>query len=207
MEALLAHCTEVFSGQGSFYLAFFLGGLTGGFTHCLAMCGPLAACDRLCAASCQSKNNGIAYHLGRLTTYSALGFVAALLGRQLSAFTWWPDFSAVMLAGAGLLFLLTCAGKVTIGRMSFSRGLMLGFMPCSLIYAALMMSATLSHPWEGMLAMALFALGTMPALLIAHLGAEFFSRKWRQAMQQAGCCLMAFNGLSLLVMAARIVRY
>lgn len=206
MEALLAHCTKAFSGQESFYLAFFLGGLTGGFTHCLAMCGPLAACDRLCAGSCKSKSNGIAYHLGRLTTYSSLGFLAALLGRQLSAFSWWPDFSAAMLASAGVLFLLTCAGKITLGKMTFSRGMMLGFMPCGLLYAALMMAATLSNPWQGMLAMALFALGTLPALLIAHLGVEFFSRKWRHAMQQAGHFLMAFNGLSLLVMAARIMR-
>ena len=82
----------------------------------------------------------------------------------------------------------------------------MGFMPCGMLYAALMMAATLANPLYGALAMGVFTLGTMPALLIASGGAEMLSRKWQHAMQQIGRAMMAFNGLSLLVMAARIVR-
>ncbi len=209
MESLLAHCVSTFEGSGPLLAAFFLGGLTGGFTHCLAMCGPFVACERMCHSSTCKKAAGataLNYHLGRFTTYSILGFFAAFIGKQLMAFAWWPTFSAIMLAGAGALFLLSCTQHFKFGKLTFARGVLLGFMPCGLLYAALMMAATLGTPWLGAAAMALFTLGTIPALIIASLGAEYISRKWQQAMQQAGRVVMAFNGLSLLVLAVNIVR-
>ena len=86
------------------------------------------------------------------------------------------------------------------------RGVLLGFIPCGLLYAAVMMAATLANPLSGMVAMWLFTLGTMPALLIASSGADLLSRKWQHSMQNVGRAMMVFNGLSLLVMAAHEVR-
>lgn len=219
MEALLAHCTQLFSTHGGLFFAFFIGGLTGGFTHCLTMCGPFVACDRACASkSCSvakslSDSTGLPYHLGRMTTYGALGFFVALLSQQIAATAWWPWISSVMLAAAGILFLVSflnsCRQETTTSKhpqLTYLRGILLGFMPCGLLYAALMMAATLANPLSGMLAMWIFTLGTLPALLIASGGADLLSRKWHHAMQHIGRAMMAFNGLSLLVMAARIVR-
>lgn len=220
METLLAHCVSAFAEHGALFPAFFLAGLTGGFTHCLAMCGPFVACERMCdSKACASASGSvrgamaIPYHLGRTTTYGALGFGAALLSKQVVSYSWWPWVSSAMLAGAGILFLLSCvnacrheAGKSPILKLTYARGVLLGFMPCGLLYAALMVAATLADPFGGMVAMWLFTLGTMPALLIVSGGAELFTRRWRQAMQTLGRAMMAFNGLSLLVMAARIVR-
>lgn len=219
MEVLLAHCAALFSDHGGMVAIFFVGGLTGGFTHCLAMCGPFVACESMCASKKCSKSGNIAsassfkYHLGRMTTYGGLGFAVALLSRQVSGYAWWPLISSMMLAAAGIMFLFSCFQSCQHGdagsdksALGYLRGVLLGFMPCGLLYAALMMAATLANPVAGMFAMWLFTLGTVPALLIASGGAEFFSRKWQPAMRNAGRAVMAFNGLSLIIMAARIMK-
>lgn len=220
MESLLAHCAAAFSAHGGLFAAFFFGGLTGGFTHCLMMCGPFVACERMCSSgACHSKTQtasramGLSYHLGRLTTYGALGFAAALMSKQIAASSWWPLASSLMLAMAGMMFLLSCAKSCThhtvhagAPRTTYLRGVLLGFMPCGLLYAALMMAATLADPISGMVAMWLFTLGTIPALLVASGGAELISRRWQRTSQHVGRAMMAFNGLSLLVMATKVVR-
>lgn len=163
-------------------------------------------------AKTPSEAAGLPYHLGRLTTYGALGFTVALLSKQIAATHWWPLFTFFMLAGAGMLFLFSfirsyAAPSLTAyPRLTYLRGLLLGFMPCGLLYAALMMAATLANPLSGMLAMWIFTIGTMPALLIASGSAEILGRQWQGIMQHAGRAMMAFNGVSLLVMAARMMR-
>ncbi|NBO17673.1 MAG: sulfite exporter TauE/SafE family protein [Proteobacteria bacterium] len=211
MEALLAHCASTFSTHSGLFAVFFFGGLTGGFTHCLSMCGPMAACQSFCASGC-GKRLGTAqfsHHLGRAISYGFMGFASALLSKQVAAFHWWPATSALMLALAGTMFLassLPACRHRPAGGPTFLRGVLLGFMPCGLLYAALMMAATLTDPFGAMLAMWLFALGTVPALLVAGLGAELVSRKWKNIMHCMGRTMLACKGLSLLVMAASIVR-
>lgn len=218
MELLFAHCAATFSGNPGLFAAFFLGGLTGGFTHCLSMCGPMVACQSMCAskkcdkAAILERAGGLHYHLGRLTSYGALGFIVAYFSRHISAYAYWAEVSSVMLAIAGAMFIISslpgCKHALLhiSEKLAYTRGALTGFMPCGLLYAALMMAATLADPLSGMVAMWLFVLGTIPALLIASAGAEMLTKKWQNIMHQAGRALMAFNGLSLLVMAARVVR-
>jgi len=222
MESLIAHCANLFAEHGGLLAVFFIGGLTGGFTHCLTMCGPIVAsesisCGARCAKSCSKKETaqralGLSYHLGRMTTYGALGFFAALLSKQLAALSFWPMLSTAMLVIAGAMFIASslpgCLHSLfnPTGALTYLRGVMLGFMPCGLLYAALMMAATLANPLAGMLAMWLFVLGTVPALLVASVGAELATQRWRGVMGNVGRVMMAVNGLSLLVMAAEGVR-
>ena len=219
METLLAHCTTSFTGQGGMFLAFFAAGLAGGFTHCLHMCGPFVACERMCSSrSCLTgteffKALGLPHHLGRVLVYIAMGGVAALISRQVTAYIYWPVLSSALLAVAGLMFLagfakslLPSTADVTSNKQLFMRGILLGFMPCGLLYAALMVAATLQSPLAAMFAMLLFTIGTLPALLLASGGAAYLSKKWRQGFHRLGQMMMVFNGLSLLVMASRIVR-
>jgi sulfite exporter TauE/SafE len=82
----------------------------------------------------------------------------------------------------------------------------MGFMPCGLIYAALMMAATLANPVAGMFAMWLFVLGTVPALVAVSGTATILTHRWGNVMPQIGRVGMAFNGLTLMVMAAMVMR-
>ncbi len=216
VELLLAHCESMFSAQGPLLLTFFLAGLTGGFIHCVSMCGPVVACQNMCGTgACNSKFSRMTqfpYHLGRAATYGFLGFFAALLSRQIAASPYWPWVSGFMLATAGLMFIASSLPQCKhalfrlTGKTSFLRGAMLGFMPCGLIYAALMMAATMANPVMAMVAMWLFVLGTIPALLAASIGAEIITQKWQHAMNKAGRAMMAVNGVVLLIMAEKLVR-
>lgn len=221
METLLAHCVANFSEHSGIFAVFFLGGLTGGFTHCFAMCGSIVASETVACGGCNSgcgkksqisSATSLSYHLGRFTTYGALGFFAALLSKQIASLPIWHFVSAFMLLVAGAMFLLSslpsCHHNLfkTSSKNSYIRGVLLGFMPCGLLYAALMMAATLANQLAGMFAMWLFVLGTMPALIIASVGANMLTQKWQAVMQKVGRVVMAFNGISLLVMAGRMVR-
>jgi sulfite exporter TauE/SafE len=215
METFLTHCAGAFSQHGGLLAIFFLGGLMGGFTHCLTMCGPMVACHSLCQkAQCASRSGAAmqwGYHAGRMTVYALLGLAAGLLSRQVAFSPYWPTLSAVMLSVAGTMFVISslpgCKHPLhaLAGRANYVRGVLLGFMPCGMLYAALMMAATLADPISAMLAMILFTLGTMPALIMVSMGASFFTGKWKNGMDAIGRAGMMVNGLSLLVMAVRMV--
>lgn len=215
MDVLLAHCSAFFSAQGGLFAAFFLGGLTGSITHCLGMCGPLVAGQSACAGACGGRSVKIspwAYHIGRFTSYGALGFAAAFFAMQLSAFSFWPVLSSLMLVGAGVMFFLSSLPGRSFprcqvsARTSYARGVLMGFMPCGLLYAALMMAATLANPMQGMVAMWLFVLGTLPVLLVVQFGAQSLAQKWKRGADRLGRAAMAFNGLLLMAMAVKLVR-
>ncbi len=225
MDSFLTYCTAAFAQNSGVFSVFFLAGLAAGFTHCLLMCGPIVAASAInsCAAGCcgcahasggtgahlplNTAHSQLSYHFGRLVTYGAFGFLVTLLARQLSGFVFWPWVSAALLCMAGIMFLngsLGRNGRVT--PLNFAHGVLLGFMPCGMLYAALMMAATLPTPLDGLIAMILFTMGTMPALLMAGLGAHLIGQKWRNPAFLLGRAMMAFNGISLLVMATRTVR-
>lgn len=212
----LSHCSSSILSQSPLLAAFFLAGLTGGFTHCLAMCGPFVACQGICQTKTCSKKMDLRhaafYHMGRLASYGALGFAAALLSKQIASSPFWPWLSATMLIIAGITFLLSsfpgCRHQFfsLSSALPFFRGALLGFLPCGMIYAALMMAAATADPLFGMVAMWSFVFGTIPALILVSMSAEALNFKWHSFAQKAGRAMLAFNGLSLMVMAAYMVR-
>lgn len=215
MESLLAHCSAFFSQHGNVFAVFFLGGLTGSLTHCLTMCGPMVACQAACGGACGTKlsmASQLHYHLGRFFTYGALGFTAAYISSHLSHFSAWPIISSLMLMAAGVMFLVSgiFSGQhrmfALTPKHAVLRGALMGFMPCGLLYAALMMAATLTGPLSGMVAMWCFVLGTMPALLLASASAAALARKWQKFMHGIGRAGLTCNGLTLLAMAIKTVR-
>lgn len=214
MQHLLAQCSSFVLNHGVF-IGFFLGGLAGSITHCLMMCGPSVACQAACgncAVRTVSQATQWHYHTGRFLGYGALGFAASLLSRQIAAYDFWPVLSASLLVAAGAMFIMssiysTHAMHVKLAaKGNFTRGLLMSFMPCGLLYAALMVAATLANPWEGMLAMWCFVLGTLPALLLSSASATLLARRWQYGIRRAGRVLMAINGLSLIAMAIGFVR-
>ena len=129
------------------------------------------------------------YHLGRMTTYMLLGGFAALIAGEIGAF--WVDVSVFLLLAAGILMILSIirplwekipvfggnaigSGLGKFARPLFARpvglrgyflGVLLGLLPCGMLYAAISAAASTSSFWQGALAMGVFALGTVPGLL------------------------------------------
>lgn len=129
-----------------------------------------------------------------------------------------PFLPARLAAVAGRLALPGAGGlPVTLARPlsallaapSGARGVLLGLLlsalPCGMLYGAVAVAAAAGSALAGGIAMAAFALGTVPALVgVATLG-RFFGRRHGRAMGAVGAGLFALNGVLLLGMAARLL--
>lgn len=176
--------------QTSLAVTALLMGLAGG-PHCIAMCG--AACAGIGKAAGERGSSAIwTFQVGRLASYSALGAVAAASMQGLGWLTtqtavmrpvWTMFHVAAMLLGLMLLVLArqpvwldTTARRVwskvralnaTWGRGApLAIGALWAFMPCGLLYSALLVAALSGGPLDGALTMALFALGSSVSLMI-----------------------------------------
>lgn len=158
-------------------------GLVGG-PHCVAMCG--AACAGIGQAAGDRKSPAIlSFQLGRVIGYSALGALSAASMQGLGWLTiqsaalrpvWTMFHLAALLLGLMLLlraqqpvWLETAGRRIWAHAKAFGAGatgapVLLGmlwaFLPCGLLYSALLVAAMSGGPWDGAAVMALFALGT-----------------------------------------------
>lgn len=175
--------------QTSLALTALLMGLAGG-PHCMAMCG--AACAGLGQAAGERRNEALwAFQLGRVLGYAALGGLAAASIQGLGWLTIqsaalrpvWSLFHVAALV-LGLLLLWRARQPVWLERAA--RGLWQGaralaagrgrgaplvvgvlwaFLPCGLLYSAVLVAAMTGQVWEGAVVMALFAMGTAVSML------------------------------------------
>lgn len=149
----------------------------------------------------------LSYNFGRILTYSALGAIAGLFGStvgfvgQLAGFENVAAIAAgIMMIIAGVLmldlvpskklqkfnpllytsrFLKPLGSRISSNSVGskFSLGLILGFMPCGLIYAALLKSMATGTIVAGSLTMTAFGLGTSISLLGIGIFSSAFSLK------------------------------
>lgn len=175
--------------QSSLALTALLMGLVGG-PHCIAMCG--AACAGIGQAAGPRKNSALwSFQAGRVLGYSALGALAAASMQALGWLTiqsaalrpvWTLFHVATFTLGLLLLYkarqpvwLETTGRKIWAGARSLAAGrgrsapLVIGalwtFLPCGLLYSALLVAALTGSALEGAGVMALFALGTSVSMM------------------------------------------
>ena len=212
--------------SSSFWVTLLLSGLLGSFGHCLGMCGPL---NMILAAQIRKSDlpaglNFVLYHLARITVYillgAAVGFLGSLLGLSKQITLLGGTFSLflgilILLLGAGYLgwlgnFALEGQAKwwnkafSTILKKRGSVGILLlgglnGLLPCGLVYSALLFSASSGSIWQSSVGMAVFGLGTLPALLALDFGAGALSVRFRQGMLKIVGGLMLVVGLQLVL--------
>ena len=186
-------------------LSALLMGLAGG-PHCIAMCG--AACAGLTRLGAASPSRSLwMFQAGRLAGYSAAGAAAAFTVQSLGWLTSqaaslrpvWTLFHLAVLAWGLMLIVqahqpmwVSSAGRSIWSRVRpavsarggvFATGVLWTFMPCGLLYSALLVASLSGGPLDGALAMALFALGSGLALalappLLARL--QQAGNRWRQ---------------------------
>lgn len=211
-------------------LLLFAMGLWGSLTHCAGMCGPFVMSQVEQAlgqpkAGSWGRLRGAAlapYHLGRMTTYAALGAAAGGLGGQLIEVSGWRFLAAALLILAAALFaaqalglplarlggappllgrLVSWLGRRSSAPRHYAMGLALGFLPCGLLYGALTAAAAAGDPLSGALAMGAFALGTVPALVMVGWGGVLLGVRRRQMLQRLTRPMLAANAVALLVLA------
>ena len=171
------------------------------------------------------------YHLGRATTYTLLGAIAGGIGQGIASIsTVRPILIGFLLLAAGLFLFQALKGlgvspalprgmglasraAAALARMAgpllrrddriggYVLGLALGFLPCGLLYGALAGAAGSGSVLIGAVAMAGFALATMPSLVAVGCAGAGVAQHWRRLAQRAMPPLQLLNAAVLAALA------
>lgn len=190
-----------------------------GSLHCLGMCGPMAMAVGMSGGQ-------VAYHLGRVATYSLLGGIAGALGAAISGLARYENAAAVlaglvMIAGAigtarrpvnlQLTNIQKRSGRFLLSpllRHKLTFGLMMGFLPCGMVYAALLAAAGSGNWAGGAVTMAAFGVVTTGPLLAASTLVGPRIRQWAPRLTPVAMALMGvvllWRGLATVGMASHV---
>lgn len=178
----------------SAFLALFLVGLLGG-THCVGMCGGIVGALSLGAPSRWSMH--LAYNAGRIASYATAGAIAGALGAASMGLEGQVPVRLLLYFLANLMLLALGLYLTGVTRalafterfgqhlwrllqpltrrflparsvsQAFPLGLLWGWLPCGLVYSALVSALGAGSAGGGALLMLAFGLGTLPNLLLA----------------------------------------
>lgn len=201
-----------------------------GSPHCLGMCGGLVAAFGLSMKEVSpTKRRGLiaTYHVGRLLSYASLGLLAGVIGTTVLAPLMMGNNIPRILLGLVLVFVgmvmlgapflnklerlgmrfwqvLTPLRKKVFPLTTFPRaltaGLLWGFLPCGLVYGALLIAVVGHDPLTGAVLMFTFGLGTVPMLVATHSTVNWLRTligRWR--LRQMNGAIMMISGLAVIV--------
>ena len=209
------------------FLAAFSMGLFGS-PHCLGMCGGIVTAFGLSMQHVSdSKKNGLilTYHLGRLISYALLGLIASLVGVAIFQSIMSNSAPRIVLGAVLMLIGLAMLGlplfnhlekvgmrfwqslaplrkKVfpidSFGKALFA-GLLWGFLPCGLVYGALMMAIAGNNIATGAALMFVFGLGTMPMLIATQKTVGMLQSSIKNfRLRQINGVIMMLSGLAVI---------
>jgi uncharacterized protein len=173
--------------------------------------------------------NILLYNAGRITTYAMFGLVFGLIGRSFAWFGWQQKISVTLgvliiaaliiprlikrqnnftrLGNQAMTKVRTALGKLLFNghpASVYSIGLLNGLLPCGMVYLALAGAVATGTAWNGSLFMALFGLGTVPAMAaVGYFGAWLTpslrntARKLFPAMMMVMATLLILRGMNL----------
>lgn len=185
-------------------------GLLGSF-HCIGMCGPIALLLPISKENTNKKHFQIfLYHLGRVLSYSLLGVIFGLVGKGLFLTGFQQQLSIVIgIVMIGLVLFPKITHKLSLKLTPLTRlltglkkqmglylkkesyyamfliGFFNGFLPCGMVYMALVGAIAMPSIEESTLYMALYGVGTMPLLSVLLYVKDAFSTKFRLQLQKA----------------------
>lgn len=198
------------------------------------MCGGISSALGLNSAE-HPESRILAYNLGRIFSYSLAGLIVGTLGfwlsQNLAAFDALRYLAALMLILLGLYL-----GKWFNGLIYFEKlghqlwpliqplskrfipirsmkdallvGMIWGWLPCGLVYSALIWASLESHSVASMLIMLCFGLGTLPAMLATGLFAQSVNRFVKKVwFRQTASGLMILFGLWTLPVVQQSVHH
>jgi len=131
------------------------------------------------------------YNMGRLLSYGVAGLIVGFLSSPLATFNghlilrylavivmicmglylagWFPKFAYMERLGAPIWKWLQPIGQkfLPVRKLSqaFFLGIVWGWLPCGLVYAALAVAATVGEPVKASMVMLAFGAGTLPAVM------------------------------------------
>ncbi|MFP3456253.1 sulfite exporter TauE/SafE family protein [Psychrobacter sp. SIMBA_152] len=201
-----------------------------GSPHCLGMCGGLVTAFGLSMKDVSpAKRRALVatYHLGRLTSYALLGLIAGLIGITVLKPLMMGNSTPRILLGLVLVFVgVTMLGAPFLTKLerfgmrfwqylsplrqkvfplntfprALTAGLLWGFLPCGLVYGALLIAVVAHNPLSGAALMFVFGLGTIPMLVATHETVGWLRDKiGRFRLRQLNGAVMVISGLAVAV--------
>jgi len=196
-----------------------------GSLHCIGMCGPIAMLLPISKTNTAKKHfQIILYHLGRITSYSILGAIFGLVGKglflagvqqQLSIIIGivmiilvvYPKISHVITLKITPLTKLLNTLKLQLGLYLkkesyyaiFTIGFFNGFLPCGMVYLALIGAIAMPSVLESTLYMSFYGLGTIPLLSSLLYIKDAFSGAFRSNLRKAIPIFVAALGVLFIV--------
>ncbi len=209
------------------FSAIFLTGLSIGFIgsmHCVGMCGPIA----LGILQPGGKISSILlYNFGRSLSYSFMGLVLGLLGNQFAL----AGYQQILSIGSGLIILVLffvsrwtdaripwlvywqkALRDILSGIMSkpktnwfpFEIGLVNAWLPCGLVYLALLPALATGNAYSAAALMFAFGLGTIPLMVLLLAAGSILSIRIRQKINRIipylivlTACVLILRGMGL----------
>lgn len=177
-------------------------GFFGSF-HCVGMCGPIAmAIPRQSSALLPLTFNAVLYNSGRILTYSLLGTFFGVVGVGFTVGGFQGGLSILLgiIIIAGVLFskffsnpastmlsgfntwVTKAYGKLMRKESKpalFGMGFLNGLLPCPFVYSALAAAVLTESAAYSAGYMALFGLGTFPAMYLMYLSPNILSKDLR----------------------------
>jgi sulfite exporter TauE/SafE len=175
------------------WLAFFTGLL--GSMHCVGMCGAIAL-----TLPSRTFAGNLLYNVGRVLSYTFIGLLFGIFGKGLNLI----GVQQYVSIGLGVMIILAVLVPYLFKFSSLDRaftkfkqafipfykkknyfsllmiGILNGFLPCGLIYLAIIGSVVVAKPLEGALYMFLFGLGTLPMMLSLTIYKNILTTEWRR---------------------------
>ena len=81
-------------------------------------------------------------------------------------------------------------------------GVVMGFLPCGLVYAMLAMVAILPTPWHAALGMIVFGIGTLPSLTVALTVGHLVPARWRAHGTRLAAVMLIVTGAWMTIRSA-----
>lgn len=199
-----------------------------GSPHCLGMCGGLVTAFGLSMKDISpAKRRGLVatYHLGRLLSYSLLGLTAGVIGTAvLEPLMTGNSMPRILLGLVLVLVGITMLGAPFLTKLerfgmrfwqflgplrkkvfplstfprALTAGLLWGFLPCGLVYGALLIAVVAHNPLGGAALMFVFGLGTVPMLVATHETVSWMQDKiGRFRLRQLNGMVMVLSGMAV----------
>ena len=175
--------------------------------HCVGMCGGLIL------ASTTSARTVFIYHAGRLLGYMFLGYLSGYLGRAVMHLDWVPIAMGISFIVFAVLvmfkktelnipfiqsilsFFMSLKRQVPASVYSGLIGLVSILLPCGWLYTFVLSVSQLKSPLAGAGLLAVFWLGTLPALTILPV---FLKKYMRQYSQPISAIIFLVIGITTL---------
>ena len=222
----LLNFEKVADSTMGFGMLFVIGLMTS--VHCIAMCGGINVSQCLSENKKFSGLYPVMYNLGRVVSYTVIGFVLGFAGMffgtgenlGVSSIIQGliKSFAGIymVIMGVNMLGFVPQIKRLTfhlpnfIGKFRvknsqpFVVGLLNGFMPCGPLQSIQLVALATGNPFTGGLSMFAFSLGTVPLMLGLGSLVSVLGKRFTDRMMTVGAILVTVMGLAMVSQGASL---